>query len=309
MVCAAVRLSSARTGVALVYHQVGGNPGDPQREILASVSGQAFARQLGHLRRHYRVVPASGLLDAVRARRRGQRFPVSITFDDDLVSHVREALPALQRAQVTATFFLGGNSLNGPSQFWWQDLQRAVDERLVESLPHVGDAELHAALDRAPKAIFGVAGAIERLEPAQREEVAAVLRDAVGTVPTDAGLRAADVRSLVAAGHEIGFHTFRHDPLPALSDDALGSAVRDGREELAAVLAGPLDSISYPHGKADKRVADAARGAGFAHGFTTVRSAVTPTTDPLLVPRVPPAMSLGKTALRVARAVARSPQQ
>jgi peptidoglycan/xylan/chitin deacetylase (PgdA/CDA1 family) len=304
VVCTLARLSSARAGIAVVYHKVGGKPGDPHREILAAVSSRAFRRQLRHLQRHYRVVPASDLLDAVRSRRRGQRFPVAITFDDDLGSHVREALPALQRARVRATFFLGGNSLDGPSPFWWEDLQHAVDERLVESLPHVDPGDLRAALDRAPKAIFRVAGAIERLEPAKRDEVAAALRDAVGAAPAGSGLRAQDLRSLVAAGHEVGFHTLRHDALPALPDDALDGAVRDGREELAAVLGKPLDSISYPYGKADPRVADAARAAGFAHGFTTERSAVTPKTDPLLVPRIPPAMSPGKTSLRLARAVA-----
>ena len=36
------------------------------------------------------------------------------------------------------------------------------------------------------------------------------------------------------------------------------------------------------------------------------RRVVTPETDPLLVPRMPPAMAPGKTALRLARAVAGS---
>ena len=111
VVCALARLSSARAGVALVYHRVGGKGGDARLEILAAVSGDSFRRQLRHLRRHYHVVPASELLDAVRSRRRGQRFPVAITFDDDLAGHARDALPELQREGLTATFFLGGTSL------------------------------------------------------------------------------------------------------------------------------------------------------------------------------------------------------
>src|SRR5437762_2220702 len=81
LVCWLARMSSSRAGVALVYHRVGGRGGDPNVEILAAVSSSAFGRQLRHLRRHYRVVPAAELLDAVRSRRRGERFPVSITFD------------------------------------------------------------------------------------------------------------------------------------------------------------------------------------------------------------------------------------
>jgi peptidoglycan/xylan/chitin deacetylase (PgdA/CDA1 family) len=293
----------------LVYHRVGGaGSGDPAREILAAVSGSVFERQLRHVRRHYRVVAARELLDAVRRRRRGQRFPVAITFDDDLASHVRDALPALRKADTTATFFLGGSSLHEPRPFWWEDLQRAVDERLVASsaLPHVAEADLRAALGRFPKAIFRVAAAIERLEPAQRDEVAAALRATVGPNGADGGLRSDDVQTLVRAGCDVGFHTLRHDKLPALSDAALADALHDGREELASVAGHPLDAISYPYGKADERVADAARAAGYRLGFTTRRNRVTPETDPLLIPRVAPTMSAGKTALRLARIVASS---
>ncbi len=45
-------------------------------------------------------------------------------------------------------------------------------------------------------------------------------------------MRAADVAALAAAGLEIGFHTLRHDVLPALDDAALEAALRDGREAL-----------------------------------------------------------------------------
>jgi peptidoglycan/xylan/chitin deacetylase (PgdA/CDA1 family) len=309
VVCWRARLSAARAGAVLVYHRVGGpGSGDPAREILAPVSGAVFQRQLRHLRRHYRVVPARELLDAVRDRRRWRRFPVSITFDDDLASHLRDALPALQRANATATFFLGGSSLDGPRPFWWEDLQHAVDERLVapDALPHVDDADLRAALGRSPKAIFRVAATIEQLEPAQRDEVAAALRSTVGPNGADRGLRSDDVQTLVQAGCDIGFHTLRHDRLPALSDAALGDALGDGRKDLASVVGRELDEISYPYGKADERVAAAARAAGYRLGFTTQRSRVTPETDPLLIPRIAPTMSVGKTALRLARIVASS---
>ena len=311
VLCRRARRSAEQVGVALVYHRVGGEGGDATREILPAVSGTAFARQLRHFRRHYRVVPAGELLEAVRTRRLGEPFPVSITFDDDLTSHMLNALPALLAEAVPATFFLGGWSLRGPHSFWWQDLQLALDEGLVEphSLPHVAEADVRAALERAPKAIFRVAAAIEALDRQQREETAAVLRAAVGEAGPENGLRAADVQSLVASGQEVGFHTLRHDALPALSDDALAAAMHDGRDELAAVTGTRLDLISYPHGKADPRVAQAARGTGFTLGFTTLRSTVTPETDPLLIPRIPPALAAGKTALRIAQAVASSAAQ
>jgi peptidoglycan/xylan/chitin deacetylase (PgdA/CDA1 family) len=306
LICWLARMSSSRAGVVTVYHRVHGVGGDSSVEILAAVSSGVFRRQLRHLRRQYRVVPAAELLDAVRSRRRGERFPASITFDDDLACHVRNAVPALQREGLPATFFLGGVSLHEPHPFWWEDLQRTVDGRLVEpdALPHVAEGDLRAALERSPKAIFRVAASIERLDPPERNETAVALRAAVGPPADDEGLRTGQVQSLVAAGFDVGFHTLGHDALPALSDTALEQALDEGRDALAALIGTRLDLISYPHGKADERVAEAARAAGFTRGFTTKRSRVTAETDPLLIPRIAPAMSAGKTALRLARAVA-----
>lgn len=306
LLCRRTRRSEAQAGVALVYHRVGGDrSGDASREILPALSARAFERQLRHLRRHYRLVPAAELVAAVRRRRRGERFPVCITFDDDLAGHLRDALPVLQRAGVTATFFLGGVSLDGPHAFWWQDLQRVVDNQLVDAVPHLEGSELRPALAREPKAIFRVAAAMEALAGPQRAETAAALRVAAGP-PLDDGLRAGDIRRLVEAGCDVGFHTLRHEPLPQLDDGALEGALEEGRADLEAVVGRRLALISYPHGKADERVARAARAAGYEVGFTTGRNAVTAETDPLLVPRIPPALASGKTALRVARVVASS---
>jgi O-methyltransferase len=298
------RLSSTRAGAVVVYHRVGGTTGDHDVEILPAVGSNVFARQLHHLRRHYRVVPAAEILEATRSRRRGQRFPVSITFDDDLASHVRDALPALRRAMLPATFFLSGSSLEGPQSFWWEDLQRAIDGRLIppDGIPHVPETDVRAALGRSPRAILDVALSIRELDPGQKREAAAALRAAVGEPAANVQLRAQDVRSLAEADSAVGFHTLEHDVLPALSDSALEHALRNGREQLAAAAGGRLDLIAYPHGKADGRVAEAARAAGFALGFTTARGPVTPDTDPHLIPRTVPDMSVGAFALRLARA-------
>jgi peptidoglycan/xylan/chitin deacetylase (PgdA/CDA1 family) len=296
------RLSSSRVGVVLVYHRVGGETsGNEDLEILAAVGREEFKRQLAHLRRHYRVVPATQILDAVRERRRFARFPVAITFDDDLPEQAREALPALTAAGLTATFFLTGASLEGPHTFWWEDLQRAVDTGVLDGLPHV---DVAPTIAREPRAILDATGAIVRLSPPQREDVIARLRQVVGPPPESSGLRADQVRELVQAGCTVGFHTRDHVVLPSLSDAQLDHALTEGRRELESAAGEPTTLIAYPHGKADDRVAAAARAAGFSLGFTTARGATTPETDPMLVPRTVADLSASALSLRLARLVA-----
>jgi peptidoglycan/xylan/chitin deacetylase (PgdA/CDA1 family) len=282
----------------LCYHQVAEHKGDPTQQLSAAVSLRDFERQLQHLRRRYRVIPASHLPAAVATRARGGRLPVAISFDDDLPSHVSHAAPALKRAGLPATFFLSGAGLDGPFSFWWQLLQRAWDSGVV-------DAELLEALGIGEQdvSVRSIARRIQGMPRAQRASATAVLRDAVGGDAPDDTLSREDLEALAEAGFEIGFHTRDHDDLIPLTDEELGLAMSAGRDDLERI-AGPLSVISYPHGRADSRVAAAARAAGFRFGFVADGSPVLPGEDPHLLGRRYPARgATARFALDVARAM------
>ena len=87
-------------------------------------------------------------------------------------------------------------------------------------------------------------------------------------------MRAGDVKRLAAAGFEIGFHTLHHDALPALDDRVLAEAMIEGKGALERTAGTPIAAVAYPHGKADRRVAEAARAAGYRRGFTGSGQAV-----------------------------------
>jgi peptidoglycan/xylan/chitin deacetylase (PgdA/CDA1 family) len=283
-------------GVALVYHRVGEPPGDLRRELLPALGSKLFDAQVRYLASRYRIVAASQLLEAASARRPGDRFPVAITFDDDLRSHVETAAPILARAGATATFFLTGASLRAPHRFWWERLQDALDRDL--DLSELG-------LPPTDGGIHELGRTIEALTVQELEDLDRALRGLVGPDPDGAGLRAGDVERLSADGFEIGFHTHRHQRLPPLADDELARAMEEGRGELESVVRRGLTTIAYPHGRANRRVATAARAAGFSAGYTGGGGPVTPESDPLLLGRVSPSYaSVGELAFDVAHAFA-----
>ena len=306
LVALLLRLSARPVGVALMYHAVAERGGDPDRELVPPHSRALFEAQLRHLRGAYRLVPASRLLDEVAHRRRGQRIPVAITFDDDLACHRAVSVPVLERLGVPATFFLSGASLDGPYSFWWERLQRAVakNDGAVPALDGVAPARLERA---DPSGIHATAAAVQGLAPERRDAVAEGLLAVAGPDPADAGMRADDVRALAAAGCEVSFHTRRHHALTGLDDDALAQAMREGRDTLADISGQPVEVISYPHGRADARVADAAAGAGYRIGFTNRFGKVTTGDHPLLLARVEPSfLSAGHLALRLANTMVRA---
>src|SRR5215210_6123662 len=98
-----LRLSTRRVGLALLYHRVDIARGDPRRELLPALDARRFAAHVRHLKRRYRLVRASELLAATAERRRGERIPVAITFDDDLPDYRKTVAPILSRWGTTAT--------------------------------------------------------------------------------------------------------------------------------------------------------------------------------------------------------------
>jgi len=269
-----LRLSRRRAGLVLVYHAVAERAGDDRREVIRAHSVKLLEAHLRHLRARYRLVRAEDLPAAVATRTRGARFPVAITFDDDLASHVELAAPLLRRRGVAATFFLTGASLDRPFWFWWQRLQHAVDRGLDVGVEASGIHEL--------------ARRIEGMSSEARAEIRERLERDLGPAHDDPGLRAGHVRELADAGFDVGFHTLRHDRLTDLDDERLRAAMKDGRAALENAVGRDLRAIAYPHGKADERVAQAAGAAGFDHGFTGRYEPVVPSSDLLLLGRIEP---------------------
>jgi len=92
-----------------------------------------------------------------------------------------------------------------------------------------------------------------------------------------------DLAELAAAGWEVGSHTVSHPLLPRLGDDALARELEGSRKAIADRL-GRCESIAYPYGAVDRRVAAAAAAAGYVAGCT-LPSALT-IDEPHLRPRV-----------------------
>jgi peptidoglycan/xylan/chitin deacetylase (PgdA/CDA1 family) len=293
-----LRRSQARRGAALVFHSVADREGDPKLELDPPIAADRLERVVDYLADRYELVRASELPAAVSARAAGDPVPLAVTFDDDLSSHATHALRIFVRRGVPATAFLCGP--RGP--FWWQLLQRAIDERAIapDELPHADARLVREALERRPRAIGRLAAALERLEPRLRDEVAATLERAAGG--DGAMLTSEGVAALLEAGWEMGFHTRRHDLLTNLDEETLRLAVEAGRD---AVAGGAAATFAYPHGKATAREAVAVREAGFVAAYTGRSEIVTETSDPYLLGRLQPdTHTVGRFALELARRLA-----
>lgn len=280
------RRSTSPVGLILIHHEIAPRQGDPDHELLPALGADMFRAQLEHLRNRYDVVPLRQLRARAAQRSPGDPLPVAITFDDDLANHAEVAAPMLAEFNFPATFFLCGRTLEGPSTLWPQDLQAALDAEstgLEGVRAKLGESWHWARLEMR---VADLVQTIEALPPAERDAVAAELREIAGQTPIDPGLSAAAVKGLVDAGFEIGFHTYEHYALQTLDGAQLQTAMRDGLDGLEKAVGYRPTSIAYPHGRADLRIADAAIEAGFERGVIGAHAASVPAQHPLLMARV-----------------------
>lgn len=71
-----------------------------------------------------------------------------------------------------------------------------------------------------------------------------------------------EVHELRRSGVEIGAHTRTHADLTALDRDTAAAEIQAGKRELEELLNEPVETMSYPYGRADARVRELAREAG-----------------------------------------------
>ncbi|MFN8161328.1 MAG: polysaccharide deacetylase family protein [Solirubrobacterales bacterium] len=79
-----------------------------------------------------------------------------------------------------------------------------------------------------------------------------------------------DLEGLAGSGWEVGSHTVTHPHLPESDDRRLRSELEDSRQGFAKRL-GSCETVCYTYGEADRRVAEAARSAGYLAGCTLTR--------------------------------------
>lgn len=85
---------------------------------------------------------------------------------------------------------------------------------------------------------------------------------------------------------EIGAHGLTHARLDRLDDSVLTRELSESRRRLEDAIGRPVTVMTWPHGAASRRAADAARAAGFTRAGCSRYGLNRPDRDPLLLHRV-----------------------
>jgi peptidoglycan/xylan/chitin deacetylase (PgdA/CDA1 family) len=99
------------------------------------------------------------------------------------------------------------------------------------------------------------------------------------------------IREMDSAGMAFGAHTRTHPNLRTLDERALVDEIAGSRDRLEEILQRRVTAFAYPFGDARFHISATAVAVAATSGFTTAGTiefgGVSPTTDPLLIPRFP----------------------
>jgi peptidoglycan/xylan/chitin deacetylase (PgdA/CDA1 family) len=275
----------------LAYHRI---LPEHDRLLSAEPSADEFEHRMRWVKANFDVLPLSGAVRALRENRLPKRA-LSITFDDGYADNYKVAAPILLRLGLPATFFVATGFLDGGCMF---------NDVVIEAMRCAGSAELdlddlglgrHALGDPTQRAsaIDRILVRLKYFEPERRRRAALeVARRAGSRVPADLMMTSEQVRSLHAAGMEIGAHTVTH---PILAEIPLGRARHEmaaSRARLEQIIGAPVRLFAYPNGSPRRDYhaehAALARELGFIAAVSTAWGAARAGDDLYQIPRFTP---------------------
>ena len=281
---------------AVGYHYVSAEPPTEPRAIFP-VTVDGLAAQLELIGRSSEFVSRDELLSAVEGETALPERACVVTFDDGLRCQAELAVPVLERLGVPAIFFVAGRPLAERRALYVHKVH-ALRERVpdVELLRLAGAddvsaevAQEHYRYDEPDAArlkyLLNMTLPLEEREQLVGEAFAEVFPDEAAFV-AELYMSPEQVGALASS---VGAHSYAHEPLARLDDEALDADLEATAKALEEVTGERPRALSYPHGTAstvDLRVARHAAAAGFRVGFTMERALNPTLEEPLLLGRL-----------------------
>ena len=262
----------------------------------------------------FQVIP----LDEAAERLAAGSLPAGaacITFDDGYADNQVVACPMLLKHGLCATFFVSTGFLDG-GRMWNDTITEAVRLTRREVMefrgPQLGNliSMPMQTAENKRSSLRTLIRLIKYLQPSERADAIAELLEAAGLgeqdLPTNLMMTSEQVRSLRAAGMQIGAHTVHHPILATLGDREAEREIGSSRESLEGLLGQKVPLFAYPNGRPGEdylqRDVALVKRLGFRAAVTTAPGVARASTDCFQLPRFTPwDRSRLKFGLRLAR--------
>jgi peptidoglycan/xylan/chitin deacetylase (PgdA/CDA1 family) len=211
---------------------------------------------------------------------------ICVTFDDGYADNLTVALPILRRLSIPFTVFVASGYLEG--RVMWNDaiveaVRTAPGDKIDLSCYGFGVQPIETVAQRVALA----RALIRRFKYrpfSEREQLAGRLAQRYVPDLKSAMLTIPQLRSLHAAGAEIGGHTLNHPILALTPTNTAWREIADNKEHLEGLVDRRIDLFAYPNGRPDVDIrpehAGMVRRAGCGGAVTTQPGVAVADSDP-----------------------------
>ena len=254
---------------------------------------QEFTWKMELLSKYFNVLPFSeavGLLEKGELPARS----VAITFDDGYADNLINAVPILQRYDLSAIFFIASSFLDGGRM--WNDTVieacRSIKTNCLDLTEFdLGRFDLSSDSKRFTSAQT-IIGKIKYLAPDFRQKIANAMEAMSAGLPNDLMLTKKELCQLANSGMEVGGHTVTHPILSTLCWPDATCEVEQGKKEVESIVDKAVIHFAYPNGKPGKdylagQTSIVSHG-GFKTAVSTQWGLATPQSDIFQLPRFSP---------------------
>jgi peptidoglycan/xylan/chitin deacetylase (PgdA/CDA1 family) len=230
------------------------------------------------------VLSLQQLLNALNAKQLPKRAVV-LTFDDGYADNLWNAKPLLEKYELPATVFVTSGSLDSPSEFWWDDLERILlqPRKLPKHLQLRIQGQSYEwpiiSSDDRQLAYMAIHQILQPLRPSERDPVINELFAWAAVDPKGRpGYRPLTTDELIQLAQskfiDIGAHAVTHPLLSLLSPEDQSAEIVSSRKKLEGILGRRVDTFSYPYGDLSAETAGIVAAAEFVTALTTDAHAV-----------------------------------
>jgi len=236
-----------------------------------TISTALLERLMKFVAAHYNVVDLNDVLKSRRKEAPLPSFPLLVTFDDGWDDNALHAAPVLAAAKIPWTLFAATDAISSGER-WWQEILLAALRSGHASYGQLWDlaaGESRPNADKGADPMLAILLLYGALTPAKREDLLTRHLDTTSMQVTPRHMANWDtLRALQKSGVGIGGHGASHLPLTMLADPAndLRQAQSIMRQQLGDDA---CSTMSFPHGRYNPAIADAARALGTQLLFTS----------------------------------------
>lgn len=283
-------IGKRRKLLIMIYHRVLDEP-DFMRP--GEVDKVTFTWQMQLLAKHFNVLPLAEAMDRMQNDTLPSRS-ICITFDDGYADNYNNALPILQKFNLTATFFIANGFLNG-GRMWNDTVIEAIRNfsDSVLDLTEIGLGQFDMfSENQKVQATNKIIQQIKHLAIEKRDEYTAYIAAQSQNLPDDLMMTSEQLKKLYQSGMEIGGHTVNHPILAKLDDEAANREIQQNKLFLEQLLNVTSRFFAYPNGKPDadylQQHLQMVRQNGYQAAVSTHWGVATQSSDPWQLPRFTP---------------------